>query len=175
MLFEKIQEGEFEFPEREWANISKEAKNLIRNMLVRDPRGRYSANDILTDPWVIEPVAATYLATPRVLSRNSSTQLLDTYAENAMAFNRMMLSQLAISESRTSSSSSEDTTENPFFSPRSLNSEQMFFIGSFSDDDLSAEDDDEEPSKLLESLSSSITLCPPNSKLAQRRRSRQRV
>lgn len=174
MLFEKIQDGVFEFPDRSWSDISSEAIDLIKHMLVRDPRGRYSANDILDHPWISEPVAATYLATPRVLSRNSSTQLLDTYAENAMAFNRMMLSQLTISESRTSSSS---TDSNPFFSPPTTSQESIaFLVGSFSDDgDYEEEEEYEMKSSKTESLYNPLKLCPPSSKLAQRRLSRRRV
>lgn len=144
-------------------------------MLVRDPTYRYSADDILDHPFVSEPVPATYLATPTVLSRNSSSQFLDTYAENAMAFNRMMLSQLTISESRTSSSST--SSENPFFSPSSLNSEiSVFAIGVFSDDELQdEEEEDNTRSPKVESLYSSLRLCTPSSKLAQRRLSRRRI
>lgn len=175
MLFDKIQDGAFDFPSREWSHISTHAKDLIRNMLVRNPADRYSADDILRHPWISEPVAATCLATPGVLSRNSSSQLLDTYAENAMAFNRMILSQLTISESRSSSSSS-GTSHNPFFSPSSSGSDRgEFFLGSFSDDEED-EDSRHNDGNKAESLYGTMTLRQPSSKLAQRRlSSKQRV
>ena len=173
LLFEKIQEGVFDFPDREWSHISSEAKNLISQMLVRNPRGRYSADDILDHPWISEPVAPTCLATPKVLSRNSSSQLLDTYAENAMAFNRMMLSQLTISESRTSSSSADSEKSNPFFSPQSSGS-NSFIVGDFSDDESDDETEEDISSDKDESLLNSLRLCQPSSKLAQRRLSRRR-
>lgn len=177
MLFEKIQDGVYEFPEREWAHISDDAKDLITHMLVRDPSQRYSADEILDHPWVREPVPATYLATPRVLSRNSSSQLLDTY----MAFNRMMMSQLTISESKSStgSCSSSLVGSNPFFSsPSTSSGSANFIVGEFSDDDEDCDDGegvmehhDELTAKMTESRNS-IQLLLPSSKLAQRRKSR---
>ena len=69
MLFKRIQDGVFSFPEREWSGISENAKDLICNLLKRNPRCRYSAVDVLDHPWIINPVPNTLLATPSVLSR----------------------------------------------------------------------------------------------------------
>jgi len=172
MLFEEIQEGVFEFPERGWSNISDNAKNLISHMLVRDPRFRYSADDILEHPWINEPAPTTCLATPRILSRNSSTQLLDTYAEKAMEINRLMLSQLAISESRSSSSSVDSNQSNPFFSPLVPRDSTAFIMGDFSEDEESESEEPMPPTPAVkESLKMKLSL--PSSKLAQRRMSRQ--
>lgn len=175
MLFEEIQEGVFEFPEQQWSRISENAKNLISQMLVRDPRFRYSANEILEHPWINEPAPATCLATPKVLSRNSSSQLLDTYAEKAMAFNRLILSQLTISESRTSSSSTcSSQGSNPFFSPSTTHDSDSatFFIGQFSEDEDEAGSEEHHTLPAAkESLTVKLSL--PSSKLAQRRQSRQ--
>jgi len=176
LLFEEIQEGVFEFPEQHWSRISTNARDLICHMLVRDPRFRYSADDILEHPWITEPTPVTYLATPGVLSRNSSCQLLDAYAENAMAFNRRMLSQLAISESRTSSSSVDSNQSNPFFSPTVPRhcDNASFIVGEFSEDE-DCEDEDEEPTTPIQPAKESLKmkLSLPSSKLAQRRMSRQ--
>lgn len=68
-LFNSIQEGLYEFPEAEWSCISEEAKDLIRHLLVREPRKRYTAADVLKDPWITHPPEATPLATPRILTR----------------------------------------------------------------------------------------------------------
>ena len=35
MLFTSIQEGRYEFPDREWATLSLESKDLIKHLLVR--------------------------------------------------------------------------------------------------------------------------------------------
>lgn len=178
MLFEKIQEGQFEFPSQPWAQISSSAKDLISHMLVRDPSERYSADEILLHPWIVSP-PSTCLMTPKVLNRNSSSQLLDTFADKAVAINRMMMSQLTISESRSSGSSSaccssaHSTTSNPFFSSASVSSDSPnFFIGDFSDDE---EDEDELGQSYIKTTerNPSLQLSLPSSKLAQRRKSRQ--
>lgn len=69
MLFKRIQDGIFSFPDREWAHISDDAKDMICNLLKRDPRRRYSAREVLDHTWISNPVPNTLLATPRVLSR----------------------------------------------------------------------------------------------------------
>lgn len=68
-LFNRIQDGVFDFPEADWAVISEDAKDLIRHLLVRDPAMRYSAGDVLCHPWVASSPAATPLLTPRLLLR----------------------------------------------------------------------------------------------------------
>ena len=52
MLFESIQEGKYEFPEKDWAHISFAAKDLISKLLVRDAKRRLSAAQVLQHPWV---------------------------------------------------------------------------------------------------------------------------
>lgn len=179
LLFEEIQEGVFQFPDKEWAHISANAKSLISSMLVRDPRDRYSADDILMHPWIMEPTPATFLATPRVLSRNNSSQQLDNCS---FAFQRLVLSQLAISESRTSSSSIDSSSSNPFFTPPAIsrsNERVGFIVGFFDYEDSDNEDmaDDEaiKQNVKAESLYTSLKLSVPSSSLAQRRRSRRSI
>jgi len=53
LLFENISNCTFDFPEEEWADISDDAKNLIKQLLVEEPTQRLPANMILEDPWVI--------------------------------------------------------------------------------------------------------------------------
>ena len=69
MLFTTIQEGLYEFPEEEWSSVTEEAKDLIGNLLVREPSKRYSAAQVLKHPWITVPPEATPLATPRILTR----------------------------------------------------------------------------------------------------------
>lgn len=52
ILFESIQEGKYEFPEKDWAHISASAKDLISKLLVRDAKSRLSASQVLRHPWV---------------------------------------------------------------------------------------------------------------------------
>jgi len=53
LLFDNIADCSFEFPEEEWAEISDDAKNLIRQLLIEEPSERLPANMILNNPWVV--------------------------------------------------------------------------------------------------------------------------
>ena len=62
-LFEKIINGEYEFPSPYWDNISDGAKDLIKKLLVVNPSKRLSAEGILKHPWVIgDKTPRTHLA-----------------------------------------------------------------------------------------------------------------
>lgn len=50
-ILEKIAIGDFDFPEEEWGDVSREAKQLIKKMLQKDPRNRPTAMEILKDLW----------------------------------------------------------------------------------------------------------------------------
>ena len=52
LLFHSIQDGQFEFPNTEWAGISGAAKDLICKLLVKDARRRLSAEMVLSHPWL---------------------------------------------------------------------------------------------------------------------------
>lgn len=68
-LFVRIQRGEFDFPERDWAHISANAKDLIRRLLVKDAKKRLTAAEVLKHPWLNEEAPTTPLHTPDVLLR----------------------------------------------------------------------------------------------------------
>ncbi|XP_032766743.1 serine/threonine-protein kinase DCLK3 [Rattus rattus] len=51
-LFNIIQLGQFEFLSPYWDNISDAAKDLVRNLLVVDPKKRYTAHQVLQHPWI---------------------------------------------------------------------------------------------------------------------------
>lgn len=55
MLFECIDKAEFYYPSRDWKHISFEAKDLIDRLLIRDPRRRYTAQQVLDHPWMQTP------------------------------------------------------------------------------------------------------------------------
>ena len=69
LLFTSIQEGRYDFPEREWAHISQEAKDLIRGLLVKEAPRRLSAQSVLEHPWVKNGGPRTPLITPQVIRR----------------------------------------------------------------------------------------------------------
>jgi serine/threonine protein kinase len=54
-LFEKIRCGEYAFHESEWRNVSEDAKELIRNLLVVDPCRRWTARQALRCKWLHQP------------------------------------------------------------------------------------------------------------------------
>ncbi|XP_048457970.1 MAP kinase-interacting serine/threonine-protein kinase 1-like isoform X2 [Rhincodon typus] len=93
ILFESIQEGKYEFPEKDWAHISAGAKDLICKLLVRDAKDRLSAGQVLQHPWVQGNAPERRLPTPQLLQRNSSTKDLTDFAAEAIAFNRQLSQQ----------------------------------------------------------------------------------
>ncbi|KAK7278772.1 hypothetical protein RJT34_23808 [Clitoria ternatea] len=51
-IFEQVLKGELDFVSEPWPSISASAKDLIRRMLVRDPKKRLTAHEVLCHPWV---------------------------------------------------------------------------------------------------------------------------
>lgn len=51
-LFDMIKGGQYEFPSPYWDDVSDMAKDLIRNILVVDPKKRLTAEEIYNHPWV---------------------------------------------------------------------------------------------------------------------------
>uniref|UniRef100_A0A8I5YSP2 non-specific serine/threonine protein kinase n=1 Tax=Pongo abelii TaxID=9601 RepID=A0A8I5YSP2_PONAB len=90
MLFESIQEGKYEFPDKDWAHISCAAKDLISKLLVRDAKQRLSAAQVLQHPWVQGCAPENTLPTPMVLQRNSCAKDLTSFAAEAIAVNRQL-------------------------------------------------------------------------------------
>lgn len=95
MLFNKIQDGEFDLSGDDWAPISADAKDLIKNMLVRNPNKRYHAFQVLQHRWVAQEASRSQLATPGVLQRENSINWLEVCADNANACNRHLSIQEA--------------------------------------------------------------------------------
>lgn len=98
VLFNCIKEGIYGFPDPEWIGISSDAKDLIRNLLVKNPLMRYSAEKVLQHPWITTKSSQVQLATPKVLQRNNSVRELQMFAENANALNRMIQHHMSISQ-----------------------------------------------------------------------------
>ena len=51
-LFMAIVKGEYSFPDPFWANVSPEAKELVRNLLQVDPDDRWTARQALQCKWI---------------------------------------------------------------------------------------------------------------------------
>ncbi|PIN08823.1 Ca2+/calmodulin-dependent protein kinase, EF-Hand protein superfamily [Handroanthus impetiginosus] len=69
-IFEQVLKGELDFVSEPWPSISDSAKDLVRRMLVRDPKKRLTAHQVLCHPWVqIDGVAPDKPLDSAVLSR----------------------------------------------------------------------------------------------------------
>lgn len=51
-LFKQIRRGAYEFHADQWANISKDAKDLVSRMLVTDPNKRLTCEEVLSHRWM---------------------------------------------------------------------------------------------------------------------------
>ncbi len=51
-LFDLIKKGDYDFPSPYWDDVSEEAKDLIKNLLIIDPNKRISSDDILKHKWL---------------------------------------------------------------------------------------------------------------------------
>ena len=60
-LFKIIKRGEFEFPSPYWDGISDAAKDLIKRVLVVNPKERLTCEQIFQQPWMTEIAAAIHL------------------------------------------------------------------------------------------------------------------
>ncbi|KAK8942545.1 Calcium-dependent protein kinase 1 [Platanthera zijinensis] len=69
-IFEEVLHGSLDFDSEPWPSISDSAKDLVKRMLVRDPKARLKAHEVLSHPWVqIEGVAPDKPLDSAVLSR----------------------------------------------------------------------------------------------------------
>ncbi|XP_021901192.1 calcium-dependent protein kinase 1-like [Carica papaya] len=69
-IFEQVLHGDLDFDSDPWPAISDSAKDLVRRMLVRDPRMRLTAHQVLCHPWVqVDGVAPDKPLDSAVLSR----------------------------------------------------------------------------------------------------------
>uniref|UniRef100_A0A5B7B5X0 non-specific serine/threonine protein kinase n=1 Tax=Davidia involucrata TaxID=16924 RepID=A0A5B7B5X0_DAVIN len=69
-IFEQVLKGELDFVSEPWPTISDSAKDLVKSMLVRDPKKRLTAHQVLCHPWVqVEGVAPDKPLDSAVLTR----------------------------------------------------------------------------------------------------------
>lgn len=52
-MFERIKNCRYEFHTPWWDDVSKNAQDLVRNLLQKDPEKRLTAHQALKHPWVI--------------------------------------------------------------------------------------------------------------------------
>jgi len=58
-LYKQIKKGEFDFPEPYWSEVSDAAKDLIRKLLTVDPKKRFTAEQVLSHPWISGSAASS--------------------------------------------------------------------------------------------------------------------
>ncbi|XP_023541795.1 calcium-dependent protein kinase 1-like [Cucurbita pepo subsp. pepo] len=69
-IFEEVLHGDLDFSSDPWPSISDSAKDLVRRMLIRDPRKRLTAYEVLCHPWVqVDGVAPDKPLDSAVLTR----------------------------------------------------------------------------------------------------------
>jgi len=51
-LFEKIKKCKYDFDYENWDNISEEAKDLVKRILVLEPSKRLTCEEMLKHPWI---------------------------------------------------------------------------------------------------------------------------
>ncbi|KAK7393149.1 hypothetical protein VNO78_21627 [Psophocarpus tetragonolobus] len=69
-IFEQVLRGDLDFSSDPWPTISESAKDLVRKMLIRDPRRRLTAHQVLCHPWIqVDGVAPDKPLDSAVLSR----------------------------------------------------------------------------------------------------------
>ncbi|XP_071709665.1 calcium-dependent protein kinase 1-like [Rutidosis leptorrhynchoides] len=69
-IFDQVLHGDLDFSSDPWPSISDSAKDLVRRMLVRDPKKRLTAHEVLCHPWVqVDGVAPDKPLDSAVLSR----------------------------------------------------------------------------------------------------------
>ncbi|KAI0507789.1 hypothetical protein KFK09_013917 [Dendrobium nobile] len=57
-IFKQILEEPLDFESEPWPSISDSAKELIKNMLNRDPKLRFTAHQVLCHPWIVDDTVA---------------------------------------------------------------------------------------------------------------------
>lgn len=132
MLFDCITNGVYEYPDREWAGISEEAKDLINHLLVKEATQRYSAEMVLIHPWIFGGGPPTPLKTPSVIRRNNSVKELAAFTNSANAMKRRYLHSVYSSGTRPRTVTEESlsrgsaTTSSPDLSLRPVDESTIY-------------------------------------------------
>lgn len=84
-IFDEVLHGELDFTSDPWPSISDSAKDLVRKMLVRDPKKRLTAHEVLCHPWVqVDGLAPDKPLDSAVLSRLKQFSAMDKLKKMAL-------------------------------------------------------------------------------------------
>jgi len=78
-LFDKILSVDYDFPSPEWDPVSAEAKDFIKNLLVKDPAERFTAEQCLAHAWIKQNSAPPAKGGRGQLRSLESVQNLEAY------------------------------------------------------------------------------------------------
>lgn len=99
-LFKNIQEGHIQFPAKDWDRVDPQAKDLVRKLLLKDPKQRISAQMILEHPWVVSGGSDILLNTPHNINRmNFGCATVSNFASSAMEINSIQMQHLTLEDS----------------------------------------------------------------------------
>jgi len=82
-LYKKISRGNFNYPE----HLSSEAKHFINKMLVVNAVQRYTANQLLQEPWILGTKQAADFGSSHFLSTNESSGFANNAHNNSNPIN----------------------------------------------------------------------------------------
>ncbi|KAD0020786.1 hypothetical protein E3N88_44912 [Mikania micrantha] len=95
-IFEEVLRGKLDFSSDPWPSISESAKDLVRKMLIKNPRKRITAHEILCHPWINEDgVAPDKPLDSAVLSRLTHFSTMNKLKKMAL---RVIASKLSEEE-----------------------------------------------------------------------------
>ncbi|CAF1365220.1 unnamed protein product [Adineta steineri] len=141
LLFERIQDGEFDFPDKDWQYISDGAKDLIKHLLVRDASLRLTAAEVLEHCWVknSHELNERPLNTPELLQRHDSIRRLESFTKDVLSITKMIdeRERMVFHRSR-SIDSIHDRSRRTSYDPHP----HLHYQNNNSDDDYADDDDD---------------------------------
>ncbi|KAL7596270.1 hypothetical protein Lser_V15G28622 [Lactuca serriola] len=95
-IFEEVLRGKLDFSSDPWPSISESAKDLVRKMLIKDPKRRITAHGVLCHPWISEDgVAPDKPLDSAVLSRLTQFSAMNKLKKMAL---RVIASKLSEEE-----------------------------------------------------------------------------
>ncbi|KAK4380678.1 hypothetical protein RND71_002540 [Anisodus tanguticus] len=84
-IFKQVLRGELDFVSEPWPTISESAKDLVRKMLVKDPKKRLTAHEVLCHQWVrVDGVAPDKPLDSAVLSRLNQFSAMNKFKKIAV-------------------------------------------------------------------------------------------
>lgn len=88
VLFDMIKKGEFEFPSPYWDKVSDDAKNLVKQLLIVDPKDRLNAEQILNHTWMKSQIDVPMAGTQEKIKEFNARRKLKKGAYMVIAANR---------------------------------------------------------------------------------------